>query len=72
MASPRFPIGYRFVPITGKRKDPTVYTVADYLVTRRLDGSVVRAVYLVTHNLLGQTVPSEVPEATIARATPAP
>lgn len=62
----RYPIGYKFIPLASKKRRD-VYTVADYLTTTNLGGTVVRSRYVCTHVFCGQVLQSEECEATIAR-----
>ncbi len=62
----KFPVGTKFIE---RRKNYTrEHTVFDYHVTKNLASEVVRERYIVTHELMGQPITSDVCETTIAIA----
>lgn len=63
-SEPRFPIGTKYMT---RGKAPRLCTVVDYLVTRNMDGDIVKTRYASTHEVMGQTVTDwDVPDATVA------
>lgn len=64
----RFPVGTKFIPLTGKSHRKDIHTVVDFLVTRNLAGEVVQSRYVTTHEFMGQAITNcDIVEATIAR-----
>lgn len=58
----KFPIGYKYIK---RGKGNYTHTVIDHLTTTNIEGEITCFRYLVTHEILGQTVKSEAVHTTL-------